>query len=130
MKFFWLFATIPAALLLGGCGTAGGNSSRPQVDRSTLTAENLSRFPGRNLFDVIRHERAHWLPTRGVSSLSSGGGAGVVVYRDGIRLGGASYLTDIATEMIVSVRYLSGPEASSRYGLNHEHGAILVVTKR
>lgn len=130
MKFYWLVVTIPAAFWLGACGTAGGTSTRPKVDRSTLTAENLSRFPGRNLFDVIRQERAHWLPTRGVSSLSSGGGADVVVYRDGVRLGGASYLTDIATEMIVSVRYLSGPEASSRYGLNHQRGAILVVTRK
>jgi hypothetical protein len=132
------FIAVGAAIILGACASAGGSAaasgsetsaSRASRDRSTLTAENLGKFPGRNLYDVIRQERPHWLDTRGPSSLG-GGVEDVVVYRDGARMGGSGYLRDINVDTVESVRHLNGPEAGSRFGLNHTNGAILVTSRR
>ena len=132
------YATLGAALWLAACASAGGDtagsssssatSSRPQ-DRTTLTAETLRAHGGRNLYDVIRQERPHWLNIRGPGTLS-GPVEDIVIYYDGSRMGGSSFLRGINTDLVEGVRYLSGPEASSRYGLNHQNGAIIITSRK
>jgi hypothetical protein len=131
------YATLGAAIWLAACasasggGAAGGGTasgSRGQ-DRTTLTAENLRAHAGRNLYDVIRQERPHWLNTRGAGTLN-GPVEDIVVYYDGSRMGGSAYLRGINADLVESVRYMSGPEASSRYGLNHQNGAIVITTRK
>jgi hypothetical protein len=56
--------------------------------------------------------------------------ADVVVYRDDVRVGGTEALRDIRLDIVLLARYMTAPEATGRFGLNHQHGAILVSTRR
>ena len=116
------------AMLLGACAPSGGSPARTGPDRMALTAENLRPHAKRSLYEVIRLDRPQWLATRGPTSFSAQDADNVVVYRDGQRLGGPEHLSDITADVVSSVRFLSGPEAQSRYGMNHQYGAILVTT--
>ena len=129
MNAIRLLAILAAAIVVGACASGGGGPSRPGNDRTTLTAENLRAHAGRNLYDVIRQERPHWLTTRGTGTLT-GPAEDVVVYYDGSRMGGSSWLRGVNADLVESVRYLNGPEAGSRYGLNHQNGAIVIISKK
>lgn len=83
------------------------------------------------MFDVVQRERPHWLGNLGPAALEgTGQGDVVVVYQDGARLGGPAFLRDIYVDNVATVRFLTGPEAASRFGLNHQSGAILVTTRK
>lgn len=125
-----------AALLVVLVTWFGACSSTPRSatpaerrDATVMTRSDLETSPGRTLYDHIRRVRPQWLSTRGPTTLAQAQRE-VVVYRDGIRIGGIASLRDMITDSVESVRYLSGPEASSRFGLDHQHGAILVTTRR
>lgn len=92
-----------------------------------LTGTELHSQPGISLFDQIRRVRPNWLTPRGATSMTPGE---VIVYRDGLRLGGVAYLRDITVDIVESAQFLSGPEAASRFGLDHQYGAILVTTRK
>ena len=77
-----------------------------------------------NAYDFVRLNRPQWLRTRGSSAV----GSSVMVYVDGNRMGDPSVLKGISTTDISEIRYLDGREATTRYGSNHSHGAILVST--
>ena len=123
---------LAAAVLLSADCTppAKTAAAAARQDRNLLTAENLREFRGRNLYEVIRQVRPHWLTTRGPVSLRNPGAAEIIVYRDSQKLGGLSYLNEISVETVVSAHFLTGPEATTRYGLDHPHGAIVVITRR
>ena len=123
-------------LCVGGCAagprpasTSQSASTSERRDATVLARAELESNPGRTLYDHIRRVRPQWLSTRGPTTIAQAE-RGIVVYRDGVRVGGLSTLQDIMTDVVESVRYLSGPEASSRYGLDHQNGAILVVTRK
>jgi hypothetical protein len=122
-----LFAAM--AIWLTACAAAGatGGSGR---DRTRLTAEELAAHGSRSLYDVIRQVRPQWLASRGPTTLGAATDEEVVIYRDGAKLGGPSYLRDMTADLVASVQYLTGPEAASRYGLNHQQGAIVVTSKK
>jgi len=119
-------------LMLGVGACASGKppgAARQSRDLTVLTGEELLSQAGSNLYDQIRRVRPNWLRTRGVTSLTQGGDE-IVVYRDGVRQGGLSILRDFPVESVEIVRFLSGPEAASRFGLDHQSGAILVTTRK
>ena len=120
------------ALVLGLCACASGprpETARQSRDMAVLEGAELQSQVGSNLYDQIRRVRPHWLRNRGVTSLNLAGDE-IVVYRDGVRQGGLSILRDFPVESVEVARFLSGPEAASRFGLNHQQGAILVTTRK
>lgn len=122
--------SLAVVLLLSACTSAQGSGApRQSRDMSVLSGEELVTQPGSNLYEQIRRMRPNWLRVRGQTSLQPGG-VGIVVYSDGVRQGGLSVLRDYLVESVEMVRYLSGAEASSRFGLDHQHGAILVTTRK
>ena len=120
--------SIVTAIVLGACATPGGGTSGRTRDRTILTAQDLAPYAKRTLFDVISLERPAWLATRGTAGLSVQDPEDIVVYRDGTRLGGRDHLRDVTADVVASVQFLSGPEAQSRYGMNHQYGAIVITT--
>ena len=105
------------------------DTPRATRDSTLLTGPELQANAGLNLYDQIQKLRPNWLRTRGLSSLTQSIGD-IVVYRDGVRHGSPQILRDFTVESVDSVRFLSGPEASSRFGLDHQHGAILVTSRK
>lgn len=80
------------------------------------------------LFELLNRIRPQWLTRHGGTMLQEQ--SDVVIYRDDIKMGGRDALKEIRLDIVTSVRYLSASEATGRFGLNHQHGAILVTTRR
>lgn len=93
---------------------------RDRLAASDLEVGNSSQ---RSIADAIRHHRPHFLRTRGA------GGPGVRVYLDGVALGGPEQLEHIQVSAVAAVVRLSGREATTRFGVGHGDGAILVTTR-
>jgi hypothetical protein len=53
-----------------------------------------------------------------------------VVYVDGRLFGGMRELHQIRASDVAIMRFLSAPDATTRFGTGHEGGAILIETKR
>ena len=72
-------------------------------------------------------------PSGGMGSggtVPGGGYVSAVLYVDERKQTAVEDLRNIRTVDVAEIRYLSGSEASNRYGSDHEGGAILLKTKR
>ncbi len=119
------------ALVLAGCASAAtGERDGLRRDPNRITAEEIERAHFNDVFDLVRALRPNWIQTRGAMSIQDPTAGEVVVYVDGMRVGGAQHLRQVRVGDVASIQYLSGPDASSRFGLGHIGGAILVHTKR
>jgi len=109
------------------------NSARgqnaPRRDRTLITVEEIERNSATNAYDVIRSLRPAWLVPRSRSITNPEGGQ-VVVYVDGVRVGSPDELRNIPATQVKEARYLSAPDATTRFGTDHPSGAIEVVTQR
>lgn len=84
-----------------------------------------------NAFDVVQRLRPQFLRTRGSTSLGGTGRttpyARVVV--DGVPRGELDVLRQIPVMSIEEIQYLSGSDASIRFGTGYDGGAIVVRTR-
>ncbi|HEX6751541.1 MAG TPA: hypothetical protein VF092_29885 [Longimicrobium sp.] len=103
------------------------NAQRPRIDRNLLTPEEIEQRHDANAYEMVRALRPGWL--RGVRGASGLRSATVVVYRDGMRIGGVSALTDISIESVKEIRFYNATDATQRWGTDHGAGAIFVVTR-
>lgn len=139
MRRVLLCAALP--FLVAACassGSAGGGGGG-----STITAEEIAAVDGaQNAYDVVQRLRPRFLRSRGTSSMRSAGPEGTsaaaptgsqftaVVYVDGVRMGGPEALRNVPSTILQSITYVSGTDATTRYGTGHGGGVIEVVTKR
>ena len=56
--------------------------------------------------------------------------SGAVLYIDDVKQDDIDQLRNIRVAEIAEIKYMSGNEATSRYGANHDGGAILLKTNR
>lgn len=122
------------AAATGAAGTPTQESSVPAASRGTareranaVTREMIESTKEPNTYLLIRNLRPDWLRKRGVRGGAAG--ADVVVYLDGMRLGGPGSLQQIPTQDVETIRHLTGPEADTRFGRGHEYGAIVVSSR-
>jgi hypothetical protein len=124
-----LVATV--ALLTLGCASSGRSSQSNARNRgAVISAQELATAAELNAFDAVQRLRPMWLRTRGPVSLSLQARAGVRVYINGSRRGQLEELRAFRATDIESITYLSAPEATLRFGIDHSDGAILVILKR
>lgn len=103
-------------------------NARPHRDRNLLTPEEFASRHDPDAYQLIRALRPGWLRgARGVSSVQTS--SSVVVYRDGMRVGGPRALLDIPAESIREIRYFDAIDATQRWGTDHAAGAIVVTTR-
>ena len=107
-------------------GSACAGSARPgtasSVDHNTLKPEEFGQRPFNSAFEAIESLRPNWLYRRGSES-------DVQVYVDDTHLGGQGELRTIRLSSVAVIRHLDGIQATARYGLGHDNGAILVTTR-
>lgn len=127
------FHTIPGAtllsllLLLFVSACAATQKSGSSSDRNLLTSEEIQQASQyANAYEIVQNLRPHWLRKRGRQSIYNEGT--IVIYLDEMRYGGPDALREINGSNIRSIQFLSAAQASSRFGLDHNHGAILVKT--
>jgi hypothetical protein len=114
-------------ILLSACGARGG-SSQPTPDRNVLATDEMVKSGYPDAFTTVQSLRPQWLRLHGRTSMRSP--TQVKVYLDGALMGGPDQLKAIMVHSISNIHYLDGLQASQRWGLDHEAGAIVVSTRR
>ena len=122
-------SVIALALLAVSCSTARTGSA---VSRSSnvVTAAELDGISYLSGLEAVRRVRPNWLRVRGRATMSRGSYAGIRLYVDGRRRDDLGELEGIRASDISEMRFLSGRQATTRYGTDHGDGAILVKLKR
>jgi hypothetical protein len=125
-----LFVLLLAAAL-AGCGVRASaeedTTQRRQLD--LITAEEIQAAERTDALQIVTALRPQWLRGRGTDTANPAARTRVVVYMDGIRMGPAESLASISASTVASIQYLDGQRATSRFGLDHGSGAILVTTR-
>ncbi len=123
-----LLLLLGAVVLASGCG-GGGSGSTPSRSGPIGEAE-IQASSARNAHDLVQGARPQWLRGRGATSLRDPRPTLPVAYVDGMRYGSVETLRQLPVEGLVRVEYLSGPDATNRFGTGHTGGVILVYTRR
>lgn len=119
------------ALLMLACSSSGRSSESKARNRgAVISVEELATTAELDAYQAVRRLRPMWLRTRGPVSLSLQGRAGIRVYVNGSRRGELDVLRSFRATDIESITYLSAPEATTRFGIDHSDGAIMVILKR
>lgn len=123
-------AMVFATLALTGCSAATAGSGGASDD--VITRAEIVETRAHSAFDVVRRLRPQFLRFRGRMDTAPGRtGPGMtepVVYIDGVRLGGVASLRSIEAVDVAEIRYMSGADATTRFGTGHVAGVILVRT--
>jgi hypothetical protein len=122
-----LSALLILTLLVPACAGSGTPGAATR-DRTMISAEEIEGSGFGDAHSLIQVLRPQWLQTRGATSIVQR--EFVKVYVDDSLLGGPEMLQQITVNSIASIRYLTGLEATQRWGLDHGAGAIVVQTRR
>jgi hypothetical protein len=118
--------------LLAAAPLAAQDEGKPKVKKHPdliTAAEIAERADLQNVYEAVNRLRPIWLRVRSAGSPDRGP-APIVVYVDGVRMGDLSALQQMPASYVVEIRHLSGNDATTRYGIDHGSGAILVTTTR
>src|SRR5262245_45079910 len=123
--------TLPLVLLAAGCRTAGprqrySGSNGGIGDR--LTASEIASTGAITAFDAVVRLRPRYLQARGFTSVQPLESAPVMVYLDGARFTGPDVLRTVRAADVVEIEHLSATEATTKYGLGHLGGVLVVKT--
>ncbi len=135
---FHRFLSLVLALGISACASSadtslGGGSetaSRASGGNSRLIVRaQLDELAGRNAYEAVENFNRRWMqPQRGSSFGAPQQYARVVV--DGSPRGELNELRQINSDDVESMRYLSGPDATTKYGTGYPGGVIEVTTRR
>ena len=118
--------TLAAAL---ACASSGTGGTRVHREPNLITEQEIAASTESNGFDVVSKLRPMFLKTRGRSTINSGGTEYASVFLDGQYYGELASLRNIVANQIHEIRYLSGPDAVSQYGMRYGSGAVDVRSK-
>jgi hypothetical protein len=118
-----------SALVLWGCAS-GSSPGAPSRDRNLITTEEIEALPVTNAWDLIDRLRPNWLRNQGPASIRSSAPTYALVYIDEVRSGGLETLYRVSSQIIREVRFINGRDATTKWGMNHGSGVILITTGR
>lgn len=118
---------LTSACASGGATSGATTQNAPRRDRSVITQEEITETRANDAYGVVRAARPAWLLPKAVGS----GRQTVQVYVEGNKAGGGiNALQQYNVTQIREMRFLSGEEATTRFGTGNGAGAILVFLKR
>ncbi len=126
-----LYAAIAIFLALG-CGSApvpvatGAPGHRDMLLQAEIDS---NRTAGMSVYDLLAKVRPEYLRSRGSNSLRDVTPPTAVVYVDNVKYGTLDALRQMSAENLAQVQYLSATNATTRFGMDHGGGAILITTK-
>lgn len=123
---FIVVGFLALAASVSSCASSGG-TARGTSTRAVITAEEAAATNQTTAFDVVRVLRPSWLQKRGVQSVRVTGD--VVVYVDGMHMGGPQALRQVHVNAIREIRHFDASSATQRWGTGHGFGAIAVSTR-
>ena len=106
---------------------SSGPRTRTTRQQRLITTAEIDAIRYSSAFEVVQALRPQWLQTRGRTSFNQR--ESVKVYLDDSLLGEPESLRQITARSISSIRFMDGNEATTRWGLDHGHGAIVVSTR-
>jgi outer membrane cobalamin receptor len=111
-------------VILAACGTTGG-ATRGSSD--VLTRAEIAQSGAANAYELLQQLRPQFLRSRGTLSVRNPAASQPVVYMNEVRHGGIQTLRSILIEEIAEIRYISAPDATTRWGTGHAGGVIQVL---
>lgn len=129
-----LFASLVLMAVLFPIGLSAQDTAKPDPklkrhpDRISIQEIEAAPDAAVTAMDLVEHLRPQWLRGRGNSSIRSRT-TEVQVYVSGLRKGGINALADVGRNSIKEIQHLRGTDATQRFGMNHESGAILVILR-
>lgn len=133
MRTRWLTSTLIAGLVLASAGTASACAGRGErgvaVDRNLITEDEAATVSASTAWEIVSQLRPQFLRGRGRSSARNARSDLPIVYLDNVRLGGTGQLRTIPANVVMSIEFISAPDATTRWGTGHTAGAIDVRTR-
>ena len=112
-----------------GCASSGASGARTHREPNLITEQEIESSGETNALDVVTKLRPMFLKTRGRSTVNAGGSEYASVFVDGQFFGELGSLRNINVSQIHEIRYLSGPDAVSKYGMRYGSGAVDIKSK-
>lgn len=110
------------------CSGKQSSSTGTRSSRDLITRAQIEQLNATDGYDIVQRLRSDVLRPRGATSIRSGPEM-AVVYVDGVRRGTPDVLRQIRANEIEEIRFVSGTDATTRYGTDHGGGAIEVKTR-
>lgn len=130
MRFVKYLAIIAVVGLIACSSAERSTGDRPNRSTNVLNEEEILQANSSNVYDLVSKLRPKWLYGRGTKSFLSPEASVPIVYVNGVRHGTVETLYNLHVADISQIRYLSASEATTRYGLDHTSGAILITYSR
>jgi hypothetical protein len=118
-----------AALALAACASDPGTRQLSR-DRNLISAEEIAAEPITSAHELVQRLRPNWFRNRGPTSIRGGTPTVPLVYIDEVRSGGFDVLYRISTQIIREIQFINGRDATTKWGLDHGGGVIMVLTGR
>jgi len=113
---------VTLGLALAGCASSGTSSRPAGATANRIVRAELESVGQVDAFEAVNRLRPRWMSSRG--------GSRPVLYVDGTRRNDISDLQSLRAFDIEEIEYMSGSDASTRFGTGHGGGAIMVSTRR
>jgi hypothetical protein len=137
-------ASIALLLTLGACASAGTTASKdPKASSIRITKAEIDASNASSAYDVVSQLHPDWLrpPRSAMSGAIGAGQAGstamrtpvVLVYLDGVRMGGIDQLRSLTAASVMSIEYADATRVASvvrDMGNVAPDAAIMVSTKQ
>lgn len=111
-----------AACASGGGGGGGGGAS------NAITQEMIDNPSNQNAFTIVQRYRPRWLSPRTQGTITNPEPSFPQVYVDDVRFGPIDTLYRIDGTQIERIEFMSSLDATTRFGVGHDGGAIMVWT--
>ena len=117
-----LLLLVAAACASGGGGGGGGGAG------NSITRDMIDNPSNQNAYTIVQRFRPRWLSPRTQGTISNPEPSFPQVYVDEVRFGPIDTLYRIDGTQIERIDYMSGLDATTRYGVGHDGGVIMVWT--
>ena len=121
--------TVLLMTLLAACTSATATRAPKGGVRNVLAAEEIELSNVGTLHDAIQLLRPHFFFSRGRTSLRPGAAPRPVVIVNSVPQATIESLRTISARDVQYVRFLTAPEATTRFGTGYMAGVIEVVLK-
>lgn len=88
-----------------------------------------NKMPGMTAYDLVAHLRPEYLRSRGANSFRDVTPPTAVVYLDGAKYGALEQMKNLSADRVFQIQYLTPADATTRFGMDHTGGAILITSK-
>jgi hypothetical protein len=117
------------AVSLIACASSGGSRTERASNRDILAAAEIESINAGTLHDAIQQLRPHFLFSRGRVSMRTPNTNRPVVIVNNVPQASLEALRTISARDVQYVRFLSAPDATTRFGTGYISGVIEVVLK-